>query len=729
MPDVELPKKIDESKVYSPKDKDKEVLDFVSNRVLKLKEHRAGLKIHNGVRIEQILKDADKEYQPHELNLEGRVKLVSDEDTGLRSRVVKVGLEEFWQSNISSPDLYVKVNTALSILLDQNPEAVFLPDSKKYEANTKLAYGNWKHSWEISGAKQQLKNFVFNQAKYGVGFMRTFPKKLEMKKRIRKEFYPDQPEKDVYEKKTIVKFDDLCRDSLNPLDVWVNETARPGDPFSIQDWYFEKGFSLDQFRAQFGNYKNHVFVKPIISEDNNGETIRLGFYENDVLDIFAIIEPESKILLYHSPLPNDDGMLSLTLAPWTLRDDKTIYGIGLYEIIKSDSILYDRLLNMGMDQLTLSIYKMFFYKGTDVLGENGKLIVTAGEGKQVSDPNAVKFLEFPGPGLEFWKGLEYLQERKDNLSGVTPQLSAKFSGKTLGQDLQSKEAALERMKTPLDFILDALQMEGYITLSWQKQILSTPEILEYTSPELLRASLLEWGLSDEDAQRYLEQLEKPTDNQELLFDEEASEEGQQPRRFANVFREVPFNLEKNEQGEMVESNEQRFYRFGLDLPLKRLEWRGIIRILPQSILVPSKEAMRRSTLAMYNLVIPTIQGMLQAPQSIPALLLPLKQIVKVYEQDTSDWVDEKFFNALYEASKQPPPAPPAEPPKLNFSVKFETLPPEIQQQVLEKYAGLGVAQAENQPQEEAPPELFVDKLKPLVPENQLNNPTNSFNLR
>ena len=79
------------------------------------------------------------------------------------------------------------------------------------------------------------------------------------------------------------------------------------------------------------------------------------------------------------------------------------------------------------------------------------------------DPAAITFLQVPGPGVESWKGLEFLQDKKDINSGVTPQLSAKFGAKTLGQDLQAKEAALERMKTPLDYIFFHIIIEKIST--------------------------------------------------------------------------------------------------------------------------------------------------------------------------------------------------------------------------------------------------------------------------
>ena len=693
---------------YAPKGDEKETHEFVQRRITSLKEHRKKQLPGLDKSIEDIYREADQEYQPHELSLTKGARFESNDETGLRSRLVKVGASDGWQSNMASPDFYVKVNTALSILVDQNPEAVFSPSSKKFEASNALAYGMWKNSWEVSGAKQQLKNFIFNMAKYGTGFMRTYPKLVKQEKKVRKEYYEGKPDKDVYESKTLIRFNDLCRESLNPWQVWISEQARPGDYLSGDDFYFEKDYSWDKFQAEFGEYKNIKFVnKGAKMEDDsevtiekNPDVVTVGFYENQTLDIYAVTVPSSSALLYSSPLQNDDGMMSLTFSPWTLRDDRIVYGIGLWEVIRNDSVAYDRLMNMTMDQLVLSIYKMFFYKGTDVLGENGELVLSPGVGHQSMDPKGIEFLNVPGPGQEAWKGLLYLQDRKDTSSGVTPQLAGKFGGNTLGQDIQGKEAALERMKTPLDYICDALQQEAYLTISWQKQILSTPEILEFTSAEDLTDSLLEMGLTAQEIATYIRDLDNPNPKSELLFEGEPESEDRDamagvmeamppapPKRFANVYKEVPMKLDLDKEGRLFETDKTKFFRFGVDLPTHRLEWKGIVRIKPQSVLAPSKELDRRMKLDLYNLVMPAINLMLATPRFIPIMLPPTQEIIKTYDVDEKAWIDKDEFMELYEESMKPA-EPPTEPPKMSVSIKFETLTPEVQKQMLEKFAHL-----------------------------------------
>ena len=753
MPQIDpqsLKKEEESTKSYNPQGQELELKDFLSKRIKVLKDARAKKLIGVQRNIESIWLEVDREYTPHELSFDAnrRNRFESDDVLGLRSRLIKIGSDEQWQSNSASPDFYVKVNTALSILVDQNPEAVFIASSSRYEANSKLAYSNWKNSWEISGAKQQLKNFIFNQAKYGTAFGRTYPKIVEQDKRIRTEYYKDSPEKDKYVTKKLIKYNDLCRESLNPWQVWISEMARVGEPLSIDDWYYEKEFSYGKLKEL--DYKNIVFVKQnnikgetvegAVGTETLEDSVTVGFYENQVLDIYAVWIPEQNVVLYFSPLTNDDGKLSLWFAPWTLRDDRSIYGIGIFEIIRNDTINYDKIMNMTIDQLVLSIYKMFFYKGTDILGENGRLVVGPGKGEQVNDPKAITFLEVPGPGQEAWHGLQFLQDKKDFNSGVTPQLSAKFAGKTLGQDIQAKDAALERMKTPLDFILDALQQEAYISLSWQKQILSTPEILRYETVDDLAASLKEQGVSEEHIATYLQEASQPTNQNKLLFQEPSGttqqvhsgqydEQGQpvmneQPvmNKYANVYPEQRYSLAQDDKGELIESEENRFYRFGIDIPAERLDWAGVIRVKPQSVLAPSKELMKRMKLDLFNLIYPAIEKMLMTPQFIPMLFPPIKQIIKVYDEDIKDWIDEKEYMNFAQQAMQPKDQSMAKE-NLSLSIKLELLPFETQQEILQKYFGVKVNQPlfiDSQSQGGGNSMIKTGSFKPLVPRGNIN---------
>ncbi len=684
---------------YNPSDGDKKELEVLSSRINILKEKRKSPLPGSTRSWEDIAREADAEFTPHELGfaVSDRKRLISDDDQGLRSRMVKVGEDDNWQSNVSSCDFYTKVATAVSILIDMNPEAVFEPASRKYKETTLLAYKLWKKSWDKDMSRQQMKLFTFNLAKYGIAFGKTYPRIIKNKKGV--------------------KFNDLCRRSWNPWQVWMSDTARLGDPYSYSDWYYEIDYDKDTFAQDLpeADFPNAKFVKPGMMEtkganvegdkDKFNDKITVGFYENDVTNKFDIWVPSTKILLHSGELPNDDGMKSVWFAPWSIRDDRTIYGIGIFEIIRNDKVLYDKLANMTMDQLALSIYKMFFHKGVDVLGENGTLRVSPGRGEQVMDPQSVTWMNVPGPGPEAWKGMEYQRGLIDQNSGVPVQLSGTFGGKTLGQDLQAKETALERLKTPLDFICDALQQEAYISLSWMNQIYSTPEVLEWNTPEDLGKALEEMGMAAADIVEYLKEAKNPNPNGNLLYQEPPSLDEKSGmsipgKKKANVYKEVSIKAgQDTKTGKLFEDDKDRFFRFGLDISTSGLDWKGIVKIIPQSILRPSKELSKRNDLDLFNLVFPSIQTMATNPMMVPVLMPPIKQILKVYEKDIKDWIDEEYFNKLFQDASAPHDTPPEV--KTSLSIAFKDILSMLdptQKEVMKKYLGIKVEEP-----------LFVDK--------------------
>ena len=69
------------------------------------------------------------------------------------------------------------------------------------------------------------------------------------------------------------------------------------------------------------------------------------------------------------------------------------------------------------------------------------------------------------------------QEQKiEEATGITRGLSGEVVGKTAYETAQAREAALKRLKTPLENLTDALEIEAYITLSIIEDLYSVPKI-------------------------------------------------------------------------------------------------------------------------------------------------------------------------------------------------------------------------------------------------------------
>ena len=341
--------------VYQGTKSEQKIAKFVSKRAKEMKEYRKSLG------IEKRWKEADVEYVPQELpmTVQGK-RFETDQQTGIRSRLVPIGDEsQNWRSDNSDPMLLNKIQIALSVIIDQNPEAMLVALNKRFEERNALMYALWKRNWEITNAKEILKLFAFNLMKYGWAVGRSYPKVVKYNKKVLVSKDPTDPSKDKYDKKEIEWFNDVAKENMDPWKTWIDENTKPYDYYSMNECYYEVDYTYDQAKIEFEQYPNFKTIGksakvPAAVDANNPnrtandsemrqDIITFGFYENRLKDLYVIYVPQKKIVLHTSPLPNDDGMLSLWQSMWILRDSKLPYGVSLWEIIRQDKQLYDKM--------------------------------------------------------------------------------------------------------------------------------------------------------------------------------------------------------------------------------------------------------------------------------------------------------------------------------------------------------------------------------------------------
>ena len=595
-----------EFKSYRRTPEEKASIDFVEARRDQMKAARKA----SGV--EKIWRSADIAYIPHEIeNNKGKKVFASNDEEGLRSAQVTLFKDDAWQENSVPVNPYIKIQTALGIIVDRNPGAVMNPGAKKYAANTALIENLYQRNWETSHSRSAcLKPFVFNCAKYGIGVGRTFPMTINRERRSGEKF---------------VAFDDVFRESLSPWQAWFDESGKVGNPFSFNDCIYYKDYSWDKLKEQFEHLDHFKHIKPTprvfdeesrnlkaYSEGEHKDDMpkiqeRIWFYENLARDLYVVMTDDGvPLVVSEIPKTDENMMLSLWFAPWTYRNDVSINGIGIYEAMRNDHKLHTKIRGMTMDQLTASIYKEFFYEGTDMLTADGTMKMKPGVGRQVTNPQHIKWNEIPGPGVEAWKGIEYAEGKIDESSGVSKGLTGEVTGSTAYESAQARESALKRLKTPLENVTDALEQDAYLTISIMEDLYSVPTI----------------KLIAED--RYIE----ATELAEMLEDEEFD--------VSNVeqeFREFPMSLEEDGEGNIVETDEEGFFT----LKPEHVSWRGTIKIKGQSIIANSELLERVSTVEMSNLLIPLFQ--------LPPQLMEksAREIIKAYDKDPEDWLPELWM--------------------------------------------------------------------------------------
>jgi hypothetical protein len=125
---------------------------------------------------------------------------------------------------------------------------------------------------------------------------------------------------------------------------------------------------------------------------------------------------------------------------------------------------------------------------------------------------------------------------------------------------------------------------------------------------------------------------------EIQGDPDLYERNEAGKFIAKVFPEFPLNLEKDETGSLIQTNETRFFR----LKPKMLQWEGIVSIKSQSILSPSEQIDRALESEMYAKLTPWILA--PVPNASELFGKMARELVKSYNKDPRDFLPDSWLN-------------------------------------------------------------------------------------
>lgn len=627
-------------------------LQFFNKRLDQLKLHRQST--FHGIKLDKIYKDADKDYQ---LNRLGDFNTQGNPYKGLnlREQLPRFDLNRNdWQSENTDAAVYAKIQTAMSLMFDRNLVPTLTAGSKKFTATTEFAKAVLMDSQAKEDFKEKIKIFMFNTMKYGTGFGRTFIKETECEYRdiVSIDKVTGKREyKNIEKTKKQVYFK-----PLNNFNVFIDDCALPNQYDTMNDWFWRELYSDEALMAEFGEtqkIKDALVKKPDAgATEANEDKDRLPtpknevwFMENRERDLQMVVC--NGVEIYNEILPSHKK-LSLVYAIWNLRSDLTIHGCGLPEIMRQDKMMLDKIRNMSMDQLALSIYKMFFYDGT-IDAEDTDLQIKPGLGQRVIDPSKIKWLEVPGPGQESINREEMLRRDMDVSTGVNKEMSGVNSVgrdiKALGM-LQAKEAGLAKLKTGLDNVLWALSKEAELRWDLIQELNMTPESVE----KMLDPKVI---------QEYLDEI----GHNAQLFHHDAGEGAV----YALRYPEIRANIKMNDQGVYGPSQQEDFFH----VTPESIRWRGDITFTADAILASNKELNRQMKLDMINLLLPLLS-------QDPALMKkPAMEMLELYDETPEDWLPDSWLQAQAPTPAQPPTPeqPVQQPPEPGLSAPTQ-VPPE-----------------------------------------------------
>ena len=584
---------------YKPTGTELQVRDEVKNRITnELQPFRQNLQTETQTKrsLEDVWRKADKLYPPHEFN--------------------STAIED-WQARNSQPNVYSKIQTALAIIIDRNPGIWLKAGSKEFEAKNALMKALCESSWANSNSQAQLRLFAFNLAKYGWAVGRTAPRKFTRK--IKELTFID-PETGVpeYQEKEIDHPNDIYFENINPWNAWIDDLAMPDDPWSVRDWAWRKVYhikSLPRFfpEAMFPNVKkvspggntlpdlSGTTSSAAIGTYQSKDLVECFFYENQETDAYHILANEVLLTKPESPLPYTHKRLSLNQTYWTPRRTDTPFGIGVPEVMEQDQDTLDKIRNMSIDQLVLSIYQMFFH-GPQTRFSSDTLKVSPGKLIQVTNPQDIQAVKFQGPGLEADRWIERIEASMDETSGITKSLGGEQIGKTAFEANLNRESGLRKLKVPLVNIESVLSNDAELRIDLLQQTLSSP----------VDVTRIAGGKKME------EYMAESQTNPELYF---VSGE--------NLFRQQEVSLPVEEiEGSFRQSGETNFF----NISPEGIRWIGEVRVIPQSIISPSKEIERQLSLDLFNLI---------AVLPVVSLQKSVRNVLKANDQDPDDWMPTK----------------------------------------------------------------------------------------
>jgi len=605
--------------MYAPADTEKKVWDEYQARKSELKNSRKNV---NGLDIDEQMRSWDRDY------FERTAKIPASElDTD--------------QSPIAVNNAFSQVQTALSILVGRNPDFVLDERMEKYSGNNQLIRALLKKSWQRTDSMYQFILSVHNMAKRGWFVGRTFHRDIKTQGQFR--VGVDKDGKDIWEEREVRKLDDVVYQNLDNHNVWIDEESRPYDYWSTRDWMWREVWHIDKVRRVFpeAEFPNMKFVTEggVTAETPDGTAqtdsvsatstqqrelkegaTELYFYENQYDD--RLIVDIHGVMVVWEPLPQHHKRLSLVTGFWNIRNAETIYGIGLIEMMEKDETLIDRINNMDLRQLLLSINPPGFYNGGEDF-ENENLKLKAGVLRRVNgDPKNIQFVTIPKPDNTGIDRVERLENKEEQRSGITKQLGGDISqikGETAFALGISREAGLKKLRLPLKSLQYAFSWEARNRIDVIRQVYSDFDVEHLVDEKVI--------------QQYLEEVKA---DPKFFFIKNEGSGGAKEEFFANRFPEEQLELEEDDKGKFIESEEKKFFKIRPEM----LAWEGDIWIDIDSILVHSEELEKLDTIRMTK----TIAELIQLPPEIAKMFI--KQVLLAFNKDPKQWMPENFIESM-----------------------------------------------------------------------------------
>ena len=551
----------------------------------------------------------------------------------------------------AEPIAFSKILTAASVICSNTPDGITYSVNK---VKSRAYYELWKRSWTVAemNGYNTLNTVAQNTLTYGWAAWRVYPKKTIVDKEIN----------GVKSKKVI--FDDVFREPMDVKRTWLGLSYKAYNNDNRPEVLYEIDITKDAYqelKKKFGKRKKND--EGGVSDesqqedaDNLENKVTITFYEHPLVNRYIVAS--DTIVFYDGEMPNDSVYGGVVITQNFSRDMNDPYGVGLYEMMRGNVTLFNYINSLNAEQVEAEIHPLLF--GVNMTGQ--------GDMKYKRSPNKINPLP-AGASIEkilttgnVTLGINFANAQKQDISentGVNDIVAGSDSGSTLGSTVILKEAALNRLIKPRNSIAQAIENDACIFFSWCEQDQANPREYIFTSPEEMQAFMqLNPGFSHSVA--------------DITFSDEGV-----PEIKVNSSQMVPMSFDYSEEGiAETDFEDQNVNEFGdpkISIPkskvfdsIKRLEApdkigydQVILKVDTNSMLVPSMEIKKQSTMQLFPIIQNTIQiiyGLARqdADQAI-AQLTSLKTFLDIQKENIFDYIPKGQYDMIM--SKQMMPTP------------------------------------------------------------------------
>jgi len=527
------------------------------------------------------------------------------------------------------PIAFSKILIATSVLAGKLPDAQMIADDKIF---AKAMYELWKRTWSMVGGNGANTLMLAYQSNftYGCTAWRTYPRRV-------------QTERNGVDK---ILFDDIYREPLDMKRTWFGVGFNHGDYWSWGEIYYEKDMTKEEFFTKYPEAKKnkkkleYLTVSEEAKDENNEKNathVTIGYYENELLNRYIV--HCGKMVIYDGELPNDGSHGSVCSARCFVRDVNDPYGVGLYELMRGNTALYTYINSLNAQQIEAEIFPLLF--GAQI--QNGT--ATYKRGPNIVNP------KHPGTDIDVIRttgnvsgGIGFADKQKqtiEEITGVNNIVAGQNAESTLGSTVILKEAAYNRLTPPKNSIVNALEKDAHIALSWIQQTYPVDKVMMLDS-------------DDEVAEFVKQNPDYFVESAPII-----GEDGEQTGVAIAASRNLRLNFDFLPDGSVLENVPAR--TLSAKSLFDELEKYGHksdyleVIIDPDSMLLPSLEIQKQTFMALFPVITNQITLIFsmrnEDPEAAASQLMALEKLLDIQNQDIYDYISKTDYDAIM--AKQP----------------------------------------------------------------------------